>query len=59
MTFILKPGKVDYTEAMAYRPISLSSILLKTMAKLVDVHIREEVSFTLKPACLPNGRFIM
>jgi hypothetical protein len=41
MTFILKPRKVDYTEAMAYRPISLSFILLKTMEELVDRHIRD------------------
>jgi hypothetical protein len=36
VTFIPKPGKVDYTEAKAYRPISLSSFLLKMMEKLVD-----------------------
>jgi hypothetical protein len=39
VTFILKPGKLDYTKAKAYRPISLSSFLLKTMEKLVDRHI--------------------
>jgi hypothetical protein len=36
--FIPKPGKLDYTEAKAYRLISLSSFLLKTMEKLVDPH---------------------
>jgi hypothetical protein len=41
VTFIPKPGKLDYTEAKAYRPISLSSFLLKTMEKLVDRHIRD------------------
>jgi hypothetical protein len=41
--FILKPGKLDYTEANAYRPISLSSFLLNTMEKLVDRHIRDSV----------------
>jgi hypothetical protein len=41
VTFILNPGKLDYTEAKAYRPISLSSFLLKTMEKLVDRHIRD------------------
>jgi hypothetical protein len=30
VTFISKPGKIDYTEAKAYRPISLSLFLLKT-----------------------------
>jgi hypothetical protein len=38
---IPKPGKLDYTEATAYHPISLSSFLLKTMEKLVDRHIRD------------------
>jgi hypothetical protein len=41
VTFIPKPGKLDYTEAQAYRPISLS-FLLKTMEKLVDRPIRDE-----------------
>jgi hypothetical protein len=43
VTFIPKPGKFVYTEAKAYRPISLSSFLLKTMEKLVDRHIRDSV----------------
>jgi hypothetical protein len=43
VTFIPKPGKFDYTEAKAYGPISLSSFLLKTMEKLVDMHIRDGV----------------
>jgi hypothetical protein len=38
--FIPKLGKLDYTEAKTYHPISLSSFLLKTMEKLVDRHIR-------------------
>jgi hypothetical protein len=41
VTFIPKPGKLDYTEAKAYFPISLSSFLLKTIEKLVDRHIRD------------------
>jgi hypothetical protein len=41
--FIPKPGKSDYTEAKAYSPISLLSFLLKTMAKFVDRHIRDDV----------------
>jgi hypothetical protein len=43
VTFIPKPGKANYTEAKAYCPISLSSFLLKTMEKLVDRHIRDEI----------------
>jgi hypothetical protein len=42
MMFIPKPGKLDYTEAKAYRPISLSSFLLKIMEKLVERHIRND-----------------
>jgi hypothetical protein len=41
VTFIPKPGKLDYTEAKAYRLINLSSFLLKTMKKLVDRHMRD------------------
>jgi hypothetical protein len=41
VTFIPKPGKLDYTEAKAYRPISLSSFILKTTEKLVEGHIKD------------------
>jgi hypothetical protein len=41
--FIPKPGKANYTEAKAYCPISRSSFMLKTMEKLVDRHIRDEI----------------
>jgi hypothetical protein len=41
VTFILKPGKLDYTETKDYRPIGLSSFRLKIMEKLVDRHIRD------------------
>jgi hypothetical protein len=43
VTFIPKPGKLDYTKANTYCPISLLSFLLKTMEKLVDRHIRGSV----------------
>jgi hypothetical protein len=42
VTFIPKSGKLDYTEAKAYRPISPSSFLLKSMEKLVERHIRDD-----------------
>jgi hypothetical protein len=48
VTFIPKPGKLDYIEAKAYRLISLSSFLLKTMEKLVGRHIRDGV-LTIHP----------
>jgi hypothetical protein len=35
--------ELDYTEAKAYHPISLSSFVLKTMEKLVDRHVRDGV----------------
>jgi hypothetical protein len=41
--FIPKPGKTTYTEAKAYLPISLLSFMLKTMEKLVDRNIRDEI----------------
>jgi hypothetical protein len=43
VTFIPKPGKAKYTEAKAYRLISLSCYMLKPMKKLVDRHIRAEI----------------
>jgi hypothetical protein len=39
--FIPKPRKDDCTEAKAYRPVSLSSFLLKMMEELVDRHVRD------------------
>jgi hypothetical protein len=42
VTFIPKPRKANYTEAKAYRHISLSSFTLKT-EKLVNRHIRDEI----------------
>jgi hypothetical protein len=41
VAFITKPEKLDYTEAKAYRPISLLPFLLKTTEKLVDRHMRD------------------
>ena len=43
MTFNIKPGRTNYTEAMAYHPISLSPFTLKTMEILVDMHITHEI----------------
>ncbi|XP_063975107.1 uncharacterized protein LOC135161459 [Diachasmimorpha longicaudata] len=41
VAFIPKPGKCSYDNAKAYRPISLSSFLLKTLERLVDRQIKE------------------
>ncbi len=39
--FIPKPGKTDYTDAKSFRPISLTSFLLKTLERLCDRKLRE------------------
>ena len=41
MVFIPKPGKPSYTTAKAFRPISLTSFLLKGMEKLIDRFLRD------------------
>ena len=40
--FIPKPGKDDYTKAKSYRPISLTSFLLKGLEKLIYWHIQDK-----------------
>ena len=41
--FIPKPGRDSYTGPRDYRPISLTSFLLKTMERLVDRYLRDEI----------------
>ena len=41
VVFIPKPGRIDHTKAKDMRPISLSSFILKTLEKLVNVHVGE------------------
>jgi ribonuclease HI len=41
--FIPKPGKPDYAERRSFRPISLMSVLFKTLERLVLWHIEEVV----------------
>jgi hypothetical protein len=48
MTFIPKLRKLEYTEAKPYHPISPLSFHWKTMEKLVDRHIRDDV-LTMHP----------
>ena len=43
MVFILKAGKNGYTSPKNFRPISLTSFLLKTVERLVDRYIRDKV----------------
>jgi hypothetical protein len=46
--FIPKPGRNDYTDRRAFRPISLMSVLFKTLERLVLWHI-EETSLNRHP----------
>jgi hypothetical protein len=40
--FIPKPGKSTYSGPRDYRPISLTSFLLKAMERLVDRYLRDK-----------------
>lgn len=44
VVFIPKAGKLNHSNAKDYRPISLSSFLLKTLERLIDLYIREVTS---------------
>lgn len=41
--FIPKPGRTTHSEAKDFRPISLTSFLLRTVERLLDFYIRGEV----------------
>jgi hypothetical protein len=43
LVFIPKPGRNSYCRPMDFRPISLTSFLLKTMERLVDRFLRDEI----------------
>jgi hypothetical protein len=43
VTFIPKPGRSSHCVAKDFRPISLTSFVLKTLERLVDFYIRDEV----------------
>jgi hypothetical protein len=43
VTFIPKSGKANYPEAEAYHPICLVSFMLKTVERMVDRHIKDEI----------------
>jgi hypothetical protein len=48
VVFIPKPGRNSYCGPRNFRPISLTSFLLKTMERLVDRFLRDEV-LVLRP----------
>lgn len=41
VVFIPKPGKSDYTMPKSFRPISLTSFLVKCLERLVERHVRD------------------
>jgi hypothetical protein len=43
VVFIPKPGRSSYCGPRDFRPISLTSFLLKTMDRLVDRYLRDEI----------------
>lgn len=43
VTFIPKPGKPSHCVAKDFRPISLTSFMLKALERLIDLYIREEI----------------
>jgi len=47
VAFIPKPGKVHYTMAKSFHPISRTSFLLKGLEKLVDRYLRDGPMVTL------------
>jgi len=48
VVFMSKPGRSSYCRPTDFRPISLTSFLLKTMERLVDKFLRDEI-LTLQP----------
>lgn len=51
VTFIPKTGKTDYTQPKAFRPISLTSFLLKCLERLIDRYVKDhlELNCPLNP----------
>lgn len=47
VVFIPKSGNRDKTTPKAFRPISLSSVMLKTMEKILDEFIKSRVLFQM------------
>lgn len=57
VTFIAKSGKEDYTSASSYRPISLTSFLLKALERIVDQRIKS-TALTKNPLHKAQNAFI-
>jgi len=50
--FIPKAGRPSHTNSKDFRPKSLSSFLLKTLERLIDIHIRQ----TINPSLLSDAQ---
>lgn len=48
LAFIPKLGQLAYTLAKAFRPISSTSFKLKTLERLIDIYLRDEILSTFK-----------
>jgi len=46
VVFLPKPGKKDYTEAKSFRPVSLTSFMLKTMERVMADHLEATTLLT-------------
>lgn len=53
--FIPKAGKRDYSQPRSFRPISLSSFLLKTLEKILDKHIRDTIKIDSPIHCTQHA----
>lgn len=51
VVFIPKPGKEDYTSPKSFRPISLTSFMLKGMERLLDRFLKDHLEITHPFSC--------
>lgn len=47
VVFIPKAGKIQHSSPKDYRPISLTSFLLKSLERILEIHIRDNLNDTL------------
>nr|CAI5826966.1 unnamed protein product [Callosobruchus analis] len=58
VVFIPKTGRIGYSLANSYRPISLTSFLMKALKKIVDRYLIEEVLSTSTDRSSPLGQVV-
>lgn len=51
VVFVLKANKFGISTPKDYRPIRLPSLLLKTLDKFIDLHIREILDLEKQEIC--------